>query len=99
MSPARSFRFPDTAQSITMLVFLAASVAVIAMAEAHRRHNKKLRCGHAQLEDRVKDAPQNSTGLIRIYGISQRACFSYRMMRGGESPVNRTAASVNCWLG
>jgi signal transduction histidine kinase len=55
MSPARSFRFPDTAQSITMLVFLAASVAVIAMAEARRRHNKKLRCGHAQLEDRVKE--------------------------------------------
>src|SRR5216683_600291 len=55
ISPTRSFRFPDTAQSITMLVFLVASVGVIAMAEARRRHNENLRCGHAQLEDRVKE--------------------------------------------
>jgi signal transduction histidine kinase len=55
MSPAHSFRLPNTAQSITMLVFLFASVAIIAMAEERRRHNEKLRCGHAQLEDRVKE--------------------------------------------
>jgi signal transduction histidine kinase len=55
ISPTGSFRVPDTAQPITMLVFLVASVAIIAMAEARRRHNEKLRCGHAQLEDRVKE--------------------------------------------
>ena len=55
ISPTHSFRVPDTAQSITMLVFLVASVVVIATAEARRRHIEKLRCGHAQLEDRVKE--------------------------------------------
>ena len=55
ISPTHSFRLPDTAQSITMLVFLLVSGSVIAMAEARRRHNEKLRSGQAELEDRVKE--------------------------------------------
>ena len=55
ISPANSFALPDAAQSISMLTFLVASGAVIAMGEARRRQNRRLRSGHAELEDRVKE--------------------------------------------
>jgi signal transduction histidine kinase len=50
-----SFRFPDTAQSTSMLAFLVTSGAVISMGEVRRRNHEKLRRGHAELEDRVKE--------------------------------------------
>jgi len=55
VSPTHSFRLPDAAESIPMLAFLVASGAVIAMGEARRRGNQKLRRGHLELEDRVKE--------------------------------------------
>lgn len=55
LSPMHSFGVPDAEQSIAMLVFLSASSAVIAMGEARRRQNEKLRGGQAELEDRVKE--------------------------------------------
>jgi len=54
-APIHSFRIPDAAQSISMVAFLFASGAVIAMGEARRRQNEKLRKGQADLEDRVKE--------------------------------------------
>jgi signal transduction histidine kinase len=54
-APIHSFRIPDAAQSISMVAFLFASGAVIAMGETRRRHNKKLQKGQADLEDRVKE--------------------------------------------
>lgn len=53
-APIHSFRIPDTVPTISMLAFLFASGAVIAMGEARRRHNEKLQKGQADLEDRVK---------------------------------------------
>src|SRR4029077_16712092 len=53
--PIHSFRLPDAAESIPMLAFLVASGAIIAMGEARRRGNHRLRRGHSALEDRVKE--------------------------------------------
>jgi len=55
VSPTHSFRVPEAAGSIPMLAFLVASGAVIAMGEARRRGNQKLRRGHSDLEDQVKE--------------------------------------------
>lgn len=55
MFPTHSFRVPATAESVSLLAFLVASGAIIAMGEAARRHTQKLRSGQAKLEDRVKE--------------------------------------------
>jgi signal transduction histidine kinase len=54
-SPTHSLRVPDMAQSVSLLAFLVASGAIIAMGEAGRRHTQKLRSGQAKLEARVKE--------------------------------------------
>jgi signal transduction histidine kinase len=55
IAPVHSFHVPEAAQSISMLAFMAASGAVVAMAEARRRYNQQLQKGQAELECRVKE--------------------------------------------
>lgn len=55
ISPIHSFRVLDTPQLISVLSFLLASSAVVAMGEARRRHNQRLRNGRAELEVRVQE--------------------------------------------
>jgi signal transduction histidine kinase len=55
ISPVHSFRVPDTEQLISMLAFLVASSAVVAMGEAQRQHNQRLRDGHVELEVKVQE--------------------------------------------
>jgi signal transduction histidine kinase len=55
ISPLHSFRVPDTEQLISMLAFLFASGAVVAMGEARRRQNQRLRNGQAELEVKVQE--------------------------------------------
>jgi signal transduction histidine kinase len=50
-----SFRVVDTAQLISLLAFLFASVAIVAMGETRRRHNQRLQTGQAELETRVQE--------------------------------------------
>ena len=47
--PIHSFRVLDTAQLISVLAFLFASSAVVAMGEVRRRHNQRLQNGQAEL--------------------------------------------------
>jgi signal transduction histidine kinase len=53
--PIHSFRVLDTAQLISVLAFLFASSAIVAMGETRRRHNQRLRNGQAELEVRVQE--------------------------------------------
>jgi signal transduction histidine kinase len=53
--PVHSLRIPNTAQSIGILAFLFASGVVVAMGEARRRQNEKLRKAQAELEERVQE--------------------------------------------
>jgi signal transduction histidine kinase len=53
--PIHSFRVPDTAESISLLAFLLASSAVVAMGEARRRHNQRLQDDQVELEVRVQE--------------------------------------------
>src|SRR5882757_1768401 len=53
--PIHSFRVPDTAESISLLAFLLASSAVVAMGEARRRDNQRLQDGQVELEVRVQE--------------------------------------------
>ena len=55
LAPTHSFAITDLKQSVSMLVFLVASVAVIAVGEARRRQNEELRSGQLELEDRVRE--------------------------------------------
>jgi len=55
ITPTHSFRVPDTAQLICMLVFLSACSIVVAMGEARRRDNEHLRRAQEELEDRVQE--------------------------------------------
>jgi signal transduction histidine kinase len=55
ISPVHSFRVRDTEQLISMLAFFFASSAVVAMGEARRRHNQRLRDGQAGLEVKVQE--------------------------------------------
>jgi len=55
ISPVHSFRVPHTEQLISMLAFFFASSAVLAMGEARRQHNQRLRDGHAELEVKVQE--------------------------------------------
>lgn len=53
--PIHSFRVPDTTELISILAFLFASSAVVAMGEARRRHNQQLRDGQTELEVKVQE--------------------------------------------
>ena len=53
--PIHSFRVPDTAPLISLLAFLFASSAVVAIGEARRRQNQRLQNGQAELEARVQE--------------------------------------------
>jgi signal transduction histidine kinase len=53
--PVHSFRVLQTEQLISILAFLFASTAVVAMGEARRRHNQRLRSGQAELEGKVQE--------------------------------------------
>jgi signal transduction histidine kinase len=53
--PVQSFHVLETAQAISILAFLVASGAVMAMAEARRRYNQQLQKGQAELECRVEE--------------------------------------------
>lgn len=53
--PIHSFRVLDTAQLISVLAFLFASSAVVAMGEVRRRYNQRLQNGQAELEVRVQE--------------------------------------------
>ena len=50
-----SFRVLDIAQLISLLAFLFASSAVVALGEARRRHNQRLQNGQAALEAKVHE--------------------------------------------
>jgi len=53
--PVHSWRVPETSQLVSILAFMVASGAVVAMAEERRRYNQQLRQGQAELECRVKE--------------------------------------------
>ena len=53
--PVHSFRLPTTSHLIGMVAFLLASGFVIAITEARRRENERLRQSQATLEERVKE--------------------------------------------
>jgi signal transduction histidine kinase len=53
--PIHSFHVLDATQSISMLAFLFASSAVMAMGEGRRRYNRQLQKGQAELEVRVQE--------------------------------------------
>jgi signal transduction histidine kinase len=53
--PIHSFHVPEKAQSISILAFLVASSAVVAMGEARRRYNHRLQKGQVELERRVQE--------------------------------------------
>ena len=53
--PIHSFRVLDTAQLISLLAFLSASSAVVAIGETRRRQNQRLQNGQAELEARVQE--------------------------------------------
>jgi signal transduction histidine kinase len=53
--PIHSFRFFDRFEVISILAFVFASSAVVAMGEARRRHNQRLRDGQAELEVKVQE--------------------------------------------
>jgi signal transduction histidine kinase len=53
--PIHSFHVPEKAQSISILAFLVASSAVVAMGEAGRRYNHRLQKGQVELERRVQE--------------------------------------------
>jgi signal transduction histidine kinase len=55
VTPLYSFRSPNSTQFFCLLAFLLASAVVIALGEARRRDNEKLRKGQAELEDRVRE--------------------------------------------
>src|SRR5438445_1220958 len=55
ITPIHSLRIPNAAQSIGILAFLLASCVVVAMGEARRRENEKLRRAQGKLEERVKE--------------------------------------------
>ena len=52
--PIHSFRFFDTFEVISILAFVFASGAIVAMGEARRRHNQRLRDGQTELEVKVQ---------------------------------------------
>lgn len=53
--PIHSFRIPDSADSISALAFLFSCGVVLAMGEARRHDNEKLRRSQGELEDRVRE--------------------------------------------
>jgi signal transduction histidine kinase len=53
--PIHSFRFFDRFEVISILAFVFASGAIVAMGEARRRHNQRLRDGQAELEVKVQE--------------------------------------------
>lgn len=101
VSPTHSFRVPDAAESIPVLAFLVACGAVIAMGEARRRSNQKLRRGHSDLEDQVKErtadldtANKNlrdlSARLLRLQDDERR-----RIARELHDSVGQMLAALN----
>jgi signal transduction histidine kinase len=55
IAPTHSFRVLETEQLISMLAFFFASSAVVAMGEARRQQNQRLRDGHVELEVKVQE--------------------------------------------
>src|SRR5689334_4215862 len=53
--PIHSFRVPGSATVIDMVAFSLAASVIVAMGEARRRENDKLRGAQGKLEDRVKE--------------------------------------------
>ena len=53
--PIHSFRVLDMARLISVLTFLFASGVIVAMGEARRRQNQRLRNGRSELEVRVQE--------------------------------------------
>lgn len=53
--PIHSLGVPNSAESISALVFLLSSGMILAMGELHRRHIEKLRKSQGELEDRVRE--------------------------------------------
>jgi len=72
-SPTHSFGIHENAQIISILVFLVASSAFIAMGEVRRRNNEELRRGHAELEDRVRErTAELDTANMNLRDLSAR---------------------------
>ena len=55
LAPVHSFVVPSLPQGLCMAAFLLASGALIVMGETRRRQNARLRRGHTELEDRVRE--------------------------------------------
>ena len=73
LSQTQSFGIHENTQIISILVFLVASTAFIAMGEARRRNNEELRRGHAELEDRVKErTAELDTANMNLRDLSAR---------------------------
>src|SRR5882757_8438837 len=53
--PVHSFRILNSEQLISILAFLFSSMAVVALGEAIRGHNQRLRDGQAELEVKVQE--------------------------------------------
>jgi signal transduction histidine kinase len=92
--PIHSFRIPDAAQSMVMVVFLFASGAVIAMGEARRRENENLQMGQADLEDRVKER----TGELDAANKSLRE-LSARLLQLQDDERRRIARELHDSIG
>jgi signal transduction histidine kinase len=98
--PTHSLRVPSTAQVIGILAFLFASAVVVAMGEARRRENEKLRTAQSKLEDRVQErtveldtANQNlrelSARLLQLQDDERR-----RIARELHDSVGQTLAAL-----
>jgi signal transduction histidine kinase len=94
ITPLRSLRVPDSTQSICLLAFLLASAGVIAMGEARRRQNEKLRRAQAKLEDRVRER----TADLDAANSSLRD-LSARLLKSQDEERRRLARELHDSIG
>jgi len=81
---------PTSAPSIAALAFLFASAVIVALGEARRRDNEKLRNAQGQLEDRVRER----TGELDAANLSLRK-LSARLLQSQDDERRRIAQMLN----
>ncbi len=73
LMPGHSLSIPNPARSIGALAFLFASTVIVALGEARRRDNEKLRNAQGELENRVKErTAELDVANQNLRGVSAR---------------------------